>query len=154
MPSDLTISKLEGTTTPVRSITRNERVIDSHKKARELSSLPDPVLEQMQKNQQEAANKRKAVAAGFLGAPMDIAQFAADRFAEALVAKKPELPYTTEDLRERWGVEDAGWATLLGGLLSPDPVSTAGAAGKALILPMGYIRRGGKKADELYEAAV
>ena len=147
MPSDLTLQKVTraNTATPAPPVDRETAIMRSHQKANWMQEYP---LEGLRLVEDE--NQAKALAAGFLGAPMDIAQFAADRFAEALVAKKPDLPYTTEDLRQRWGVEDAEWSTLLGAVASPDPFGT----GKALILPMGYVRKAGRKADELYEAAV
>lgn len=149
MPSDLTISKLKDTTTPTVS-TREQEIAASHRKAASLKDLEEALAPY----KEEQENRQKAIAAGFLGAPADIVQIAANTFADALVAKRPEVPYTTDDLRERWGVEGAEWSTLLGAVASPDPIGDVGAIGKALILPMGYVRKAGKKADELYQAAV
>lgn len=117
----------------------------------------DPELAQAMRDWDAATaashNRQKAVAAGIVGGIPDLVQLGADALAGALVARSPEIPFTSSDLRKRWGVEGEEMGTILGGFLSPEPTSTAMATKKALLLPMGYVRNGSKKMDELWDAA-
>lgn len=154
MPNDSTQDKIQQLgrrfSPPER---REEQIVRSRKKlvaASKAESIADQFIAENQ-------NFDRKLLAGLLGGTGDLVQLGADALTSALVSQPVEVPYTTEYFKERFGVDndDDLSAEIIGGLLSPDPLSTAAAGGKAIAVgAVAAKKQGGqllKRLDDFLE---